>query len=88
MILPETDEAGATQAADRICDAVRRRPFGEPGLEPVEVTVSAGAAVFPTHGATAGILLRRADEALYAAKHAGRVTWRLAGAQAAEPPSH
>jgi diguanylate cyclase (GGDEF)-like protein len=79
VILPETDEAGAAQAADRICDAVRRRPFGEPGQDPVEITVSAGAAVFPTHGATSGILLRRADEALYAAKHAGRDTWRLAG---------
>jgi diguanylate cyclase (GGDEF)-like protein len=90
VILPETDEAGATQAADRICDAVRRRPFGEPGQDLVEITVSAGAAVFPTHGATAGILLRRADEALYAAKHAGRDTWRLAGAQPVEPaePPH
>jgi diguanylate cyclase (GGDEF)-like protein len=78
VVLPETDEAGAVQAAERICDAVRRRPFGEPGETPVEVTVSIGAAVFPTHGGTSGILLRRADEALYEAKAAGRDTYRVA----------
>ena len=88
VILPETDEAGAAQAAERICDAVRRRPFGEAGEETVEVTVSIGAAVFPAHGASSSTLLRRADEALYEAKDAGRDTWRLATAAPAEAPSH
>ena len=77
VILPETDEAGAVQAAERICDSVRRRPFGDPGQARVEVTVSVGAAIFPLHGSTAGVLLRQADEALYEAKAAGRDTWRL-----------
>jgi diguanylate cyclase (GGDEF)-like protein len=84
VILPETDEAGAVQAAERICDAVRRRPFGEAGQVGVEVTVSIGAAVFPAHGGSSTTLLRRADEALYAAKDAGRDTWRLATAAPAE----
>lgn len=88
VILPETDEAGAMHAAERICDAVRRRPFGEPGEGAVEVTVSIGAAVFPTHGASSSTLLRRADEALYDAKDAGRDTWRLASAAPAEPAPH
>ncbi|MCA1713317.1 MAG: diguanylate cyclase, partial [Actinobacteria bacterium] len=88
VILPETDEGGAVHAAERICDAVRRRPFGDPGQPPVEVTVSVGAAVFPTHGATSGILLRKADEALYEAKEAGRNTWRLAAATAVDVASH
>jgi diguanylate cyclase (GGDEF)-like protein len=87
VILPETDEDGAAQAAERICDAVRRRPFGEPGEIPVEVTASVGAAVFPAHGGTSGTLLRRADEALYEAKHAGRDTWRLATAPPAGSPA-
>jgi diguanylate cyclase (GGDEF)-like protein len=78
VILPETDEAGAAQAAERICDAVRRTPFGRPGEAAVAVTVSVGAAVFPAHGADAEDLLRRADEALYEAKRAGRDTWRAA----------
>ncbi|MDQ1716039.1 MAG: hypothetical protein QOC60_1984, partial [Frankiaceae bacterium] len=62
----------------RICDVVRHRPFGGEGEEPITVTVSVGVAVFPEHGNSAATLLRRADEALYAAKDAGRDTWRLA----------
>jgi two-component system cell cycle response regulator len=88
VILPETDEAGAVLAAERICDAVRRRPFGEPGEGEVEVTVSIGAAVFPAHGGSSTTLLRRADEALYEAKDAGRNTWRLATAAPAETAPH
>jgi diguanylate cyclase (GGDEF)-like protein len=88
VILPETDEAGAAQAAERICDAVRRRPFGEPGQDEVDVTVSIGAAVFPAHGGTSTTLLRRADEALYEAKDAGRDTWRMATAAPAETAPH
>ena len=92
VILPETDEVGAAQAAERICDAVRRRPFGGPedgSRDPaVELTVSIGAAVFPAHGASSTTLLRRADEALYEAKDAGRDTWRLATAAPAEAAPH
>src|SRR5439155_24620650 len=75
--LPETDEAGARQAAERFCNAVRRKPFGEPGLPPVRLTISAGVAVYPMHGTTASSLLACADAALYEAKHAGRDTWRV-----------
>jgi len=78
VILPETDEDGAAQAAERIRAAVRRRPFAEGGDQPLEVTVSIGAAVFPLHGGSSTALLRRADEALFTAKRAGRDTWRVA----------
>jgi len=78
VILPETDEPGSRLTAERLCEAVRRQPFGEPPEPPVVLTVSIGVAVFPTHGTNAGALLGRADEALYEAKHAGRDTWRLA----------
>jgi two-component system cell cycle response regulator len=52
--------------------------------------VSVGAAVFPVHGTDAAVLLRRADEAMYDAKRAGRDTWRLAvapGVPAHPPPA-
>ncbi len=92
VILPETDETGAVQAAERICDAVRRRPFGEPhegsGEVAIEVTVSIGVSVFPIHGASSSVLLRRADEALYEAKAAGRDTWRVATVATVEAASH
>lgn len=83
VVLPETDADGAAQLAERICEAVRRKPFGEPGLPQVRLTVSAGAAVFPHHGLAASVLLARADEALYAAKRAGRDTWRISDGVAA-----
>jgi diguanylate cyclase (GGDEF)-like protein len=78
VILPETDEDGAVQTAERLCEAVRSRPFQAAGEPDVALTVSVGAAVFPLHGASVTSLLRRADEALYDAKRAGRDTWRLA----------
>ena len=44
----------------------------------VPVTVSIGIAVYPEHGATGQAVLGAADDALYAAKAAGRDTYRLA----------
>lgn len=53
--------------------------FGEPirvrGNE-VQVTPSIGVALYPDHGQTGEDLLRHADAAMYAAKAAGRNTWR------------
>ncbi|MFN2540276.1 MAG: diguanylate cyclase, partial [Mycobacteriales bacterium] len=85
IVLPETDADGAAQLAERICVAVRRRPFGEPGIPPVHLTVSAGGAVFPSHALSASALLARADKALYDAKHAGRDTWRIASESSIAP---
>ena len=86
VVLPETDAEGAAQLAERICQSVRRKPFGDADVPPVHLTVSAGGAVFPHHGLAASVLLARADEALYDAKRAGRNTWRIStGASAATP---
>lgn len=78
LILPETDLAGAKLLADRILAAIRSRPVGGPGEEPVQMTTSLGIAVFPTHGTSARTLLHAADSALYAAKSGGRDTARVA----------
>jgi two-component system cell cycle response regulator len=51
----------------------------------ISITVSTGVAVFPDHGNTGAEVLAAADAALYAAKSAGRDTYRIAVAQAAEP---
>jgi diguanylate cyclase (GGDEF)-like protein len=80
VVLPETDVPGAEQAAERIRVAIAARPFGELPDVPVHVTVSLGVAVHGVHATTSAGLLRRADEALYAAKGAGRDTWRTASA--------
>lgn len=85
LVLPETDETGAVQAAERIRQAVRALPFGNAGDPPVVLTLSIGVAVFPVHGAGTVELLRAADDALYVAKREGRDAWRLAGLPGVAP---
>ena len=67
MLLPETSLRGALRCAERVRQAVVRRPFD--GLH--HVTVSIGIAEYRP-GETVSSLIGRADEALYGAKHAGR----------------
>jgi diguanylate cyclase (GGDEF)-like protein len=50
----------------------------------IPITVSIGVAVFPDHGELAPDVLKAADAALYAAKSAGRDTYRIAAAPAAD----
>lgn len=84
VVLPETDIAGAEQAAERIRLAVRDQPFGS-GDPRVRVTVSIGVAVHGGGSGSAKGLLRQADEALYDAKRAGRDTWRSSPAAVERP---
>jgi diguanylate cyclase (GGDEF)-like protein len=44
----------------------------------VRVTTSAGIGIFPRHGMDANTIMKRADTALYAAKHAGKNAFRIA----------
>lgn len=67
VILPNGKESAAAMVAHRIVTAARARPFALRGSS-LPVTVSVGHAVGPAGPE----LLRRADEALYAAKAAGR----------------
>ncbi|AVT34390.1 hypothetical protein C6361_12125 [Plantactinospora sp. BC1] len=88
VLLPETDARGAATVAERLGAAVRETPMAirpRPGaVAPVRalvsVTVSIGVAVYPDHAATGPQLLVAADEALYAAKAAGRNTYQMATA--------
>jgi GGDEF domain-containing protein/HAMP domain-containing protein len=85
LILPETSKADAIRVAERVRAAVAEAPLvgglGEEG----RVTLSAGVATFPEDGQDQDALLRAADDALYAAKHAGRN--RILAAPA-RPPAH
>ncbi len=78
VVLPETDAAGASQTASRLGAVIKATPFCANTDHPLPVTASIGVAVFPEHGSTPSLLLRRADDALYAAKEAGRDCWRMA----------
>ncbi len=83
VLLPETDARGAAIVAERLGAVVRDQPVpvnGHSGPVRVPVTVSIGVAVYPDHAATGQQVLDAADDALYAAKSAGRDGYRLAPA--------
>ena len=70
IVLADVDEAGARQIAERLC--TRLQDGWELSCGPLSTTSSVGVALYPRDGDSAHTLLRRADEALYAAKRAGR----------------
>lgn len=70
VVMPDTDCAGAAVVAERVRHAVGDHPIWVDGLS-LRISVSIGiASGEPTSGAEA--LIRRADQALYNAKKAGR----------------
>jgi diguanylate cyclase (GGDEF)-like protein len=77
IILPGASESEARILAGRIEKAVAGGG----------ATLSIGGATFPSHATSLEDLILRADEALYAAKHAGRACIRWSETPAAAPPA-
>lgn len=71
VLLPLTPQDGALVVAERIREALKGRLFDMRG-ESRRITVSMGVATTSVQGARAVDLIAAADEALYAAKQAGR----------------
>jgi|SRR5687768_9045826 len=71
VLLPATDAYEAVSVADRIRLAIQSR-FIKTTRMPVQVTVSVGVALLTADIVDLDALLLRTDEALYAAKRAGR----------------
>ncbi len=73
VVMPETSLGGATIVADRLRLAVADEPFvvQESGQK-LPVTVSVGLAITGQGDDTLEALLKRVDDALYAAKNGGR----------------
>jgi diguanylate cyclase (GGDEF)-like protein len=69
ILLPETSCQYSLSVAEKLRRMVEAWQF--PGV-PRAVTISAGAANFPEHGAMRDELISAADAGLYAAKHTGR----------------
>lgn len=69
LLLPDTDAAGALQAAETLRAALDCEPV--PAVA-AHVTASLGVATLPDHAFDGSSLVRAADRALYAAKAAGR----------------
>ncbi len=72
VIMPETSKTTAHAAAERIRETVSGRPFIINHGEELKVTMSGGVATTFPPDDDFEALLRRADEALYSAKSAGR----------------
>jgi two-component system, cell cycle response regulator len=69
ILLPQTNLEHSMSVAEKLRRLVETWQF--PGV-PRPVTISAGAATYPDHGATRDELVKAADAGLYAAKQAGR----------------
>lgn len=71
VILPGADLATTQQRAEALRASIEQ---WQPEIDgaPASVTASIGVACYPRHGMTLQAILKRADLALYAAKHAGR----------------
>lgn len=77
VLVPAADLAATAELAERLREAIETMPVRfMDGLLP-RVTISSGVSAYPGSGLQPQDLLRRADEALYRAKEAGRncVRW-------------
>jgi diguanylate cyclase (GGDEF)-like protein len=80
-LLQAASREAAQRAVQRILQALRNSPLSLPGGENLSLRASAGLAEVDDDESMADAIAR-ADRALYAAKSAGRDTWRWAGMRA------
>jgi len=82
VLLPGTELTGAIEVAERIRKNVEEATFDGEANQPLgKLTVSLGVANYPKHSTTKKELLKKSDEALYAAKEKGRNCVIIAGDQ-------
>src|SRR5712672_1695349 len=73
IVMPETDMHVAGMVAERLPRSIAGEPFAvHKGEKRVEVTISIGLSPLELKGEPVGDVLKRADTALYRAKHDGR----------------
>jgi diguanylate cyclase (GGDEF)-like protein len=70
LMLPQCEQDAAARVAERIRRSLRE--LSMPVLDGVRVTMSIGVAAIDKGDATLEAAVKRADEALYRAKHEGR----------------
>jgi len=78
IMMPETGEARAVEAAERIRSVIEKEQFSLKD-ETLRLTISIGVATYPQHGSNPDSLIDAADNALYEAKESGRNRVVLAG---------
>ena len=71
LILPKTEKYNALMVGDRIRQDIAELEIEFEGT-PIPITVSGGLSTFPVDAVNAYHLVRKADEAMYRAKHEGK----------------
>jgi two-component system cell cycle response regulator len=73
IVMPETDMHVAGMVAERLRRSIAGEPFAiSKGAKRIEVTISIGLSTLERKGEAVADVLKRADNALYRAKHDGR----------------
>jgi diguanylate cyclase (GGDEF)-like protein/PAS domain S-box-containing protein len=72
LVLLDAGLAAAAERLEKICLDIKRMQCVYRGRMLPSIAASVGVSEFPIHGRSPGEILRAADEALYAAKNAGR----------------
>lgn len=72
ILLPETNADSALTLAMRLCELIAAHSALLPQDQPITLTVSIGMAMYPDNAHDSDELVAAADQALYAAKAAGR----------------
>lgn len=72
VILPGASMEITRQRAEAFREAVKALHVEHANQPLGEITISVGVSIFPEHGRTTALLVKRADEALYRAKQGGR----------------
>lgn len=72
VLMPETDPNASLGAANRMREMVEKTPFIIGPDKTIHLTISIGISNLISTGDSAENLIKRADEALYSAKHGGR----------------
>ena len=78
LILSKTDLQAAKIVAKKFQEKLRGFSFDLPDNAPLQIGISGGIAIYPTHGTIESELLRAADEALYYAKKHSRGNFVIA----------
>lgn len=71
LVMPCTTVDGVFSRIEGLHAQIARQPV-EGTSPPISITLSIGVAVFPAHGDSANVVIRKADAALYLAKTGGR----------------
>lgn len=82
LLAPLNDVSQARRIADKILESMKE-PICLPSGNTLMTSLSVGVALYPKHAVNAPDLVKKADEAMYQSKHAGRGVYSIASEEIA-----